>query len=43
MKHIKAKATTLAFLKGAPVPPNELAAKIVTLLSLEYWRRNNGK
>lgn len=36
MKTLKAKAMTLAFLKGAAIPPNKLAAKIIVLTSLEY-------
>ena len=36
MKYLKAKATILAFLKGAPVPPNEFAAKLIIATSLEY-------
>ena len=38
MKLLKAKAMILAFMKGAPIPPNDLAAKIVVLTSLEYDR-----
>jgi hypothetical protein len=36
MKHIKAKAMILAFLKGAPIPPNDLAARIAVATSVEF-------
>lgn len=32
MKNLKAKATVLAFLKGAPVPPNDIAARIALFM-----------
>jgi len=36
MKNLKAKATVLAFMKGAPAPPNELAAKIIVGISIYF-------
>ena len=33
MKNIKAKAMVLAFLVGAPIPPNDIAAKITVVMS----------
>jgi len=39
MKNIRAKAMVLAFMKGAPIPPNDLAAKIVVTMC---WLGFNG-
>ena len=36
MRNLKAKAMIIAFIVGAPIPPNDLAAKIVVGTSLYF-------
>lgn len=36
IRNIKAKAMVLAFLRGAPVPPNDSAAQFVVITSLLF-------